>query len=311
MRQFPNNQSYHGVTGRFLLVTLLFLFLAGPALADDKEEARLWKKGNTLMLNADWKAVIKTFSELLTKFPGTRHVEARFWIGYSYLQLGKYATGIRALEEFTGKYPGNPYASQALFKKAEALEKGLKQYDRALAAYNQIVSQYPDSLASVPAAQNQAIIYQTRKKDYSRAQMEFAKSKKIAEEQGQSSESVYINRANDRIRFIRENSDYNYVPLSIFTDAQNLEEDKKYDRAVKVYRSLVQKYPGANIADDAMYKEIVLLLKLRNFSEAESMAEKFLKDYNKSPLVPRVKTLLEQARKAGENLRNMMKIYFV
>lgn len=283
-----------------LALSLFLLFNAAfPALAADDSEEDLWQKGNAYCLQAKWKEAIDTLQDLLKKYPATRFIEAHFWIGYSNIELGRYGKGINELNDFAKKYPDNNYSPQALFKVGEVYETKLKQYNRALSVYNEIINRYPGDLNSVPAAQNQAVIYERRKKDYKQAEQALNKSKKMAVAQSMSSDNIYMTRANSRIRFINENSDYNYQPLSLFTDGINFEEEKKWGEAANIYLKVLTKYPKANIADDALYHRITCLYQMKKFKEAAMEAEKFLKDYSKSPYVHGVRSMSEKAKRGG------------
>lgn len=283
----------------FVLLFAFLLITPCPAFAAEDSEEDLWQKGNAYCLQAKWKEAINTLQTLLEKYPATRFIEAHFWIGYSNIELGKYSKGINELRDFAGKYPGNSYTPQALFKVGEIYESKLKQYDKALSVYNEIIDRYPQTQASVPAAQNQAVIYERRKKDYKQAEQALNKSKQMAVAQSMSADNIYMTRANSRIRFISENSDYNYLPLSMFTDGVNLEEEKKWGEASNIHLKIVTKYPKANIADDALYHRIICLLNMKKNKEVLAESEKFLKSYPKSPYLQNVRAMMEKAKRSG------------
>ena len=297
---------------RALVLFFFFLFLLMnyvlPVRAQELTEEQLWKKGNAFCLQAKWREAVQSFNSLLNKYPKTKHVEARFWIGFSNVELGKYGTGIKQMREFAVKYPNNPYTPQALYIVGEVYETRLKQYDRALAAYNEVINRYPQNIFSVPAAQNQAVIYERRKKDYKKAEKALTRSKQMATAQRMTPGNVYLTRANRRIRFIRENSDYGYKPLSLYTDGVNKEEDKKWDKASSIYKKLIDKYPDSNVADDALFRRINCLMKMRKYREVTNESEEFLKSYPRSPYMPKIRAILEEAKKRG-SIR--LELYFV
>lgn len=287
-------------TTLLLVLSLFFLFTSvTPCFAGNDSEEDLWQKGNAYCLQAKWKEAIDTLQDLLKKYPATRFIEAHFWIGYSNIELGRYGKGINDLKDFAKKYPDNSYTPQALFKVGEIYETKLKQYDRALAVYNEIINRYPQAQASVPAAQNQAIIYERRKKDYKQAEQALNKSKKMAVAQSMTPDNIYMTRANSRIRFISENSDYNYIPLSLFTDGLNMEEDRRWAEAANIYLKVLAKYPSSKIADDALYHRITCLFQMKKNKDVISDSEKFLKDYPNSPFLPNVRSIMEQAKRGG------------
>lgn len=296
---------------RLILIFLILLLTITPVLAKSESQTELWEKGNAYCLQAKWKSAITSFNKLLKKYPDTTYVEANFWIGYSYIQMGKYQKGISRLYNFARKYPSNNYTPQALFKIGETYETKLKKYDKALSAYNEVEKRYPRSAVSVPAAQNQALILQQRKKDYKSAEKALTKSKRIAAKQGLSTGNIYVSRANRRIKLIRENSDYKYKPLSLFMDGKSLEEERRWNEAAGVYNIIVKKYPGANIADDALYRRIRCLVRMKKYSKAKKEARRFLKDYPSSKYKRNVQWILKETIKKSESMRRQLRVYFV
>jgi len=294
--------NHAGLSGVIFLF-LVFLFIITPVFAQSESQAELWEKANAYCLQAKWKPAIDTFNELLKKYPDTPYVESHFWIGYSYIQLGKYRQGISRLYKFARKYPENSYTPQALFKIGETYEIKLREYDKALSAYDEVAKRYPDSAVSVPAAQNQALILQQRKKDYKNAEKALAKSKKMATQQGLSRGNIYISRANQRIRFIKENSDYSYKPLSLFMDGISFEEERRWNKAAGIYSIILKKYPGANIADDAMYRRIICLMRMKKYTQARREANKFLKDYPSSKYRGNIQSILKRTLKKSGSMQ--------
>lgn len=278
-----------------LLLLGMFFLSSYKVFAQENEETVLWRRGNSLILQGNWQESINVFNSLLSRYPHTKYPQALFWRGYASLELKRYQTGINDMDAFAAKNPDNPLASQALFKKGEALEKGLKQYQKALEAYEKAAFRYPDSAASLPAMQSKANIYQNQIKDFDKAEEEFERSKTAAQKQGLSEGNIYIERAAARIRFIRENSDYDYKPLSLYTDGQNLELERQWSQAAIIYGQIREKYPDANIADDALMQEIICLIKIRNYEGARNRGAEFLKKYPESPLKNRVERLIKNA----------------
>ncbi len=276
----------------YLLVAVIFLGLHVGAFAQESEETSLYDRGNTLIVQGKWKDAADTFGELLERFPRTGYTDSRFWLGFSLVEMEKYQQGIRHLEEFARLYPNSGYAPQALYKVGEVYEKRLRDYDRALSAYDRIVNRYPGDDTALPAMQNQAQIYTQRKMDYDRAVEKFEKSKSLAAKQGIPQSSDYVRKADQRIRFIRDNSDYDYKPLKIFMMGMNHEEKNRWNEAEGVYRVLLSQFPDAKIADDTRFRIINCLLKQDMKTHALSAAREFLQLHPRSPYADRVKSIL-------------------
>lgn len=291
----------------FLLVSLSFI----PAFSQQKEETKLYRQGITHCLKAEWKQARMNFSKLLDKYPRTSYTDARFWLGHAMIQMGDYQSGIDQLQKFANKYPLNNYAAQALFEVGEIYEKKFKQYDKALEAYNRVIRKYPANIASLSAAQNQANIYAQQKKDYKRALDKLKVSRALAEKQGISTRSSYMNRADQRIKFIEKNSDFNYKPLNLYSEGRNYEEKKRWYSAVHTYKSILEKYPSANISDDAHYRIINCYLEEGDIKKAKTECVKFIKKYRESPYTGKVKAILHNLNKKEGDIKNKLPIFFV
>jgi TolA-binding protein len=277
----------------FFLIVIIARYSIIPVFSQTEEEASLYKRGNAHCMKAEWNPAIRTFKRLLEVYPDTVYQDTRFWIGHSHLELGQYNEGIRWLEIFVNLYPNNSYTAEALYKIGEAYEYGLKDYNKALEFYDRVVDKFPRKVQSVHAAQNKADIYAQRSLNYPKAVIKLEESKEIAVSQGISPQSPYIVKANQRISFIRENSDYNYAPLMMYTRGLNFEEVKRWNLAIAEYREVLKKFPGANIADDSHYRIIECYLELGKNDQVKSEAETFLKNYPKSKFAGKVRNLLK------------------
>jgi TolA-binding protein len=297
---------------RAALMLLVFLFsLGGQGFCQEQEETRLYQQGSKYCMDSKWSAAAVSFERLLSRHPATRYADARFWLGYSYVEMEKFKEGIDTLERFAREHPSNSYAAQALYKVGEVYEKRLKDYDSALQAYDRVVNTYPGNTAAMPAVKNQAMIYSQQKFDYSKAIERFERSKSLAQEQGISSQSGYFQKADQRIRFIRENSDYGYEPLKIFSMGMNKEEDRRWNEAVGIYETLLRKYPKANIADDAEYRLISCLVSLNRKGEAAERARAFLEKYARSPHSGKIRAILQNVEEKRGDFPQKGTLYFV
>lgn len=299
---------------RITACALILLFLCTStfsAAAQSKEERRLYRKGAGYTLNSHWDKAINTFGKLLSKYPDTRYTDSHFWIGYSYSEIGKYNKAITRLQSFAKEYPSSSYAPQALYRVGEIYEKKMKDYDKALQAYDRVINRYPKANAALPAAQNQAAITAQRKYKYDQAIERYQRAKSIAKKQSLSVSREYERKADRRIRFIKANSDHNYEPLRLFSIGVNKEEKKKWNEALGIYDALLNKYPDANISDDAAYRAILCLMRMGNRLKAYERSKQFLKKYPESPYTGKVKGRIMDMLKNGGDIRNRPVIYFV
>lgn len=296
MSNLTDKKRNNGMTSVVILCFIFLYFCSSLSFAQTAEETKLYNEGSSYCFQAKWDKAITAFNKLLAKYPGTTYADTRFWVGYSYIEMGKHKEGIDALSEFAGLYPNSGYAAQSLYKIGEVYEK-TRDYDKALQAYDRVLKKYPQNNAAMPAAQNRAEIYAQRKFDYKQAIENLEKSKTLAQEQGISTGSAYVMKANNRIQFIKENSDFNFEPLKLFSLGLSKEEDKKWNEAQGIYEALIQKYPSSKLCDDAQYRKIRCLIVQCKADQASYEAEKFLKQYPGSPYVEQIRWTLHEAKK--------------
>lgn len=293
-----------------IVIILLIVFLQTSAIHAETEETKLYRQGSTYCMQGQWRQAVSSFKELLEKYPSTRHADARFWMAYSYIEMGQYYVGISQLEKFASAYPASPYAPQALFMVGEVYEKRLCDYEKALKSYERVVQNYPQNFASLSAAQNQAVIYESQKK-FEKAIKSSEEQMSLAQTQGISPTSPYVTRANDRISFIKANDDFHYVPLKMYGDAQKLESDNKLYEALAGYKAILHKYPSAKICDDASFRIIVIYQALGKKNLIETEASNFLKKYPGSPYKSQVQEIMNQIMKNRGEFYKPPKIYYV
>ncbi|MFP4499336.1 MAG: tetratricopeptide repeat protein [Vulcanimicrobiota bacterium] len=270
--------------GHLLLAILLIYFLM-PGFAVGQtanSEKKLYQKGLALSMQTQWEEAVVMFKTLLHTFPKTKYVDANYWIGHSYIEMQRYQDGIFWLEDFARRYPGNSFAAQALFEIGNVYEKHYMNYDKALAAYKEVVQLYPGKAVSLNASMNQAEIYAQQKMDYPQAQEQLKQSKTLGIGQGLSPKSRFIKEAESRINFLKKNSDYDYKPLRLFTMAQNAARKNKLTSAEKNYRMIIQAYPDSNISEEAHFELVTILYKQGKSKEADTERKKFARKYPNS-----------------------------
>jgi tol-pal system protein YbgF len=98
---------------------------------------------------------IKGFQEYLTRFPDAPDAPAaQFSIGESYFMLGKFAEAVAAYDQVIKKYKatGADAVPDAYYKQGVAYEQ-LKRRDDAIANYELVRREYPNSPAALQATQ--------------------------------------------------------------------------------------------------------------------------------------------------------------
>jgi N-acetylmuramoyl-L-alanine amidase len=156
---------------RIILIILVILFffanapkLAFPATSAEQEE---YREANSAYLElshdptlrknkTNWMKVVKKFDDVAEKYPDSSLApKALYMEGKLYEQIYGYFFKKSDLEEAlnvyrnaAGKYPDSETAPDALFKEAKVYEVRLKNKDKAITLYREILTKYPGRDAS-------------------------------------------------------------------------------------------------------------------------------------------------------------------
>jgi TolA-binding protein len=96
-------------------------------------------------------------------------------------------------------------------------------------------------------------------------------------------DSKWIKIAEARMNLIRDNSDHERKPLTIYVMAERLYENKKYDKALDEFRKVVAKFPDSTLADDALYAiGDIYMYKMNKTNEPIKEYQRIIADYPKS-----------------------------
>ncbi len=90
--------------------------------------------------------------------------------------------------------------------------------------------------------------------------------------------------AEDGVKFLEENSDFDRKPLSLYADMNNeIDPVKKIEMGNKI----LEKYPTCNLADDIQYRiaRLCSVDGLNDFDRAQIEYEKLIRKYPKSKFV--------------------------
>ncbi|MFH1784739.1 MAG: tetratricopeptide repeat protein [bacterium] len=117
----------------------------------------------------------------------------------------------------------------------------------AVEAYRNLLRDYKDSVFAEEVLYKLANISFFRLNDYNKAVSSY---KSIIEK---FPESKWVKIARSRVNLVQDNSDYERQPLTMYITAEREYESKKYDKAINSFRKVIEKFPHANLADDALY----------------------------------------------------------
>ncbi|HOW96329.1 MAG TPA: tetratricopeptide repeat protein [Kiritimatiellia bacterium] len=204
----------------------------------------------------DFEESAKAYEQLLEKYPGDRRVpEARLQIAWAFLQSGKNAAALKLAEErlAAGEEAGR---EDWLYIKANALRQ-LQRTDLALAAYDELMMQFPSGPRRPAAAYEKALIA------FRRGQHE-----KVVEQLAGLAPSAAVEE--DRGWLLAES----YAALN--RSAEALEQ----------FQALAEKFPESDRAAQALYRQAELQQAAEDFAAAAEACRKIAEKYSRDPLVP-------------------------
>jgi TolA-binding protein len=98
--------------------------------------------------------------------------------------------------------------------------------------------------------------------------------------------SPLVPQAKAFVDFLEVNSDFSGEPLQLWYKAESLEKQKRYEPAIAVLQRIVQTYPTARLADDALFRiGSIQHEKLGQTAEARATFQQLAQSYPKSDLL--------------------------
>ena len=236
--------------------------------------------------------------------------EALYRLGQTYMLLSQLndaylSNAYNAFDEFARLYPDNFRSIDALQRAAEAKEKSNQLFE-AINAYKRIFDSSQDMETKRKALSKIAELYRTIGQ-YEKAIEVYetylktfrSGSDAILADIGQ----IYydlkdLNSAYERFSQLDIDKlieDKESDSKRLFSVARTMEEHKKYDKAVKLYTAVYEKFPDAKETNDAIFKSSDILRRLNKNNEADTL---LLKLKNQFPdRISGQKAAIEYAKK--------------
>ena len=95
--------------------------------------------------------------------------------------------------------------------------------------------------------------------------------------------SPLVPEARAFVEFLEVNSDFDGRPMQLWLKAENLEKQKRFDAAVAILDRIVERFPQARLADDALYRiGTIQHERLGKTAEARATFARLAQDYPQS-----------------------------
>ena len=120
----------------------------------DSGEFELWSNSMKLLDNSRYSEAAENLRLLILSYPEGSYVgDAYFWLGEIYLVQEMFEDSLEILESFIAKFDDHPRVPDALYKLALIL-LSLEKKEEALLYFQDVISNYPNSGASLLAEQD-------------------------------------------------------------------------------------------------------------------------------------------------------------
>jgi len=120
----------------------------------DSGEFELWSNSMKLLDNSRYSEAAENLRLLILSYPEGSYVgDAYFWLGEIYLVQEMFEDSLEILESFIAKFDDHPRVPDALYKLALTL-LSLEKKEEALLYFQDVISNYPNSGASLLAEQD-------------------------------------------------------------------------------------------------------------------------------------------------------------
>lgn len=154
------------------------------------------------------------------------------------------------------------------------------RFDQALAAFDQVVTRYPENPVTEYAA-NLSLDILNIKKDY-------AGLEKLARRYA--ADKILM-----RYESLREVV-HKLLPQIAYKQAHELFKAKKYPEAGEAFLKVASEYPKSLVADGALYNAAVSYKKAKIAKRALEIHQRLISEYPKSPLARRSKEIIKKSK---------------
>ncbi len=203
------------------------LYTTALSHSEAEKDYILFQKANALNFSGKDEEARRTFDELTSKYPNSRYADnAMYQRADVDFEKGNYSAAITGFTRVIESKMGSGVVPFALQKRAQAYSN-LQQYDKAIADYQQILNQHPNSKVA-----NSALL----------GLQETLASAKRSDELGE-----YLEK------YRRANPQDNSTESIEFDAAKSLYLSEKYPQAIRSFETFMRNYPQSLQNYDARY----------------------------------------------------------
>ncbi len=246
---------------------LLLVQLNASILADTLE---LFKQADSYIKGKNYQKAEQIYLAIVTNYPDSNEaMKAQKELVNVYITTKDEAKTEAAYNKLVADYSGYANLPFMLYSIARKYESpGVKQYEKAVNVYQQIIQKYPNSSSAEKA-----------KFDIPKVNI----LSLIDADKGAEAQSAIAG-------LIADFNDNPLVPTTLYNMAQGCEKARKYELAKGIYQEIVQHYPSDSYADKAKpnIEKIngLLLINAKDTANAALAVDKLISDFTGNPELP-------------------------
>lgn len=270
-------------------VYLVALFVFSCVLGCVKTQESELDKGLDFFAREQYDSSLAAFNKILEKNP--KDTRALFYRALIYNKEGKAEDAIWDFERIFELDKDFKLKEDQFFAMAEYSYTGRKDYKRAIDLFRLFIQKFPKS-GNVARAYVEIADSYSLQKDFDNA---ISSYKNIIEVFGKEKSAIgerAIALAQDGIRFLNENSDFEKKPLSLYADMRNEVDPVK---KIEIGKRILKEYPNCNLADDIQFK-IAKLYSVEGLNDFQRALKEYKKLINKYPRSDLVKSAINSIR---------------
>lgn len=259
-------------------ISLALLFISVCGLGCKKTQESRLTEGLDLYLKEEYNSSFAVFNKIVNEDP--KNIRALF---YRAMASRKSNDSEKALLDFERIFElDNNFKmkEQDLYAIGNYNYSQRKDFKKAIEVFSFYIQKYPKTENAIRAYIKIADSYSLQK-DFDNA---LAGYKKIIEVYGKTKspiEQKAVELAEDGVKFLVENSDFDRKPLFLYADMNNTNDPVK---KIKIGNEILAKYPNCNLADDIQFKiaKLYSIEGLNDFDKAQIEYAKLIEKYPNS-----------------------------
>ncbi|MFH1288502.1 MAG: tetratricopeptide repeat protein [bacterium] len=270
-------------------ICLVLLFMFSCILGCRKTQESELNKGLDFFAREEHDSSLAVFNKILEENP--KNTEALFYRALIYNKEGDGEDAIWDFEKIFEIDKNFKFKEDQFFSIAEYNYTGRKDYKKAIDLFRLFIQKFPKSRNVARAYVEIADSYSLQK-DFDNAVLSYKNIIEVFEKEDSSIGKRAIALAQDAVRFLNENSDFDRKPLSLYADIKNEVDPVK---KIGIGKRILKEYPNCNLADDVQFK-IAKLYSVEGLNDFDQALKEYKKLVDKYPESNLVKSALNSIR---------------